>query len=398
MRAPDCYSWRGLEGAVMQKTATDFIPFSVPFVTGAELDNLAQVVANDHTQGDGRFTASATAKLRNLTGAEGVLVTTSCSHALDMSLLLLEVGPGDEVILPSFTFPSAGNAIAQRGATAVFVDCDMATGNIDVEQAIIATTGRTKAIIVMHYGGVPIALEPLLAHAAANNIAVIEDAAHGLGVRTTVGQLGTRGTFGTFSFHATKNVQAGEGGALLVNDARYQLAAEIIREKGTNRSQFLRGEVDKYTWMERGSSYLPSEYNTAVLDAQLDAFGEIQSKRESIWNRYALGLASWAIENRVTLMDPPLGMHASHLFYLLTPTWDDQASLIRHLRAADVGATFHYQPLHSSPAGIRYGRPVGKLRNSTDFAHRLVRLPLWTGMTDSQVERVVSAVTSWRAA
>lgn len=381
----------------MVKTTTGFIPFSVPYVTGREIDNLAAVIANDHTQGDGPFTASASQKLRNLTGAEGALLTTSCSHALDMSLLLLDIGPGDEVILPSFTFPSAGNAIAQRGATAVFVDCDMSTGNIDVEQAIVATTNRTKAIIVMHYGGVPIALEPLLAHAAANDIAVIEDAAHGLGVQTTVGQLGTRGTFGTFSFHATKNVQAGEGGALLVNDQRYQLAAEIIREKGTNRSQFLRGEVDKYTWMERGSSYLPSEYTAAVLDAQLDAFGDIQTLRTSIWNRYSLGLASWAIENRVQLMDPPLGMHAAHLFYVLTPSWAAQSSLITHLRAHGVGATFHYQPLHSSPAGIRYGRPVGKLRNSTDFSHRLVRLPIWAGMTDEQVDRVIAAITSWRA-
>lgn len=379
------------------RTLTGFIPFSVPYVTGQELSNLGQVVASDHTQGDGPFTKSATAKLERIAGASAALLTTSCSHALDMTLLLLDIGPGDEVILPSFTFPSAGNSIAQRGATAVFVDCDLTTGNINVEQAIAAITPRTRAMIVMHYGGVPVVLEPLLAHAASHNIAVIEDAAHGIGVQTTVGALGTRGTFGTFSFHATKNVQAGEGGALLINDKRYQLAAEIIREKGTNRSQFLRGEVDKYTWMERGSSYLPSEYTAAVLDAQLDEFGQIQRLREAIWNRYSLGLAGWALEQRVQLMDPPLGLHASHLFFMLAPSWKAQDELLAHLRAHGIGATFHYQPLHSSPAGIRYGRPFGKLDNSIDFAKRLVRLPLWAGMTEDQVSRVLDAVTAWRA-
>lgn len=381
----------------MVRTTTDFIPFSVPFVTGAEIDNLARVVASDHTQGDGSFTHAATEKIQRLTGARSALLTTSCSHALDMSLLLLDIGPGDEVIIPSFTFPSAANSIALRGANAVFVDCDIATGNISIEQALAAITPRTRAIIVMHYGGVPVALEPLLAVAASHNIPVIEDAAHGFGVQTSVGALGTRGTFGTFSFHATKNVQAGEGGALIINDEQYQLAAEIVREKGTNRSQFLRGEVDKYTWMDRGSSYLPSEYTAAVLDAQLDEFGQIQQLREAIWDRYSLGLAAWAVENRIQLMDPPLGQHAAHLFFLLAPSWEEQSQLLGHLRSHGVGATFHYQPLHSSPAGIRFGRPFGKLSNTIDFAQRLVRLPLWAGMSDEQVDRVLAAVTSWRA-
>lgn len=371
------------------------VPFSVPFVTGHEIENLGRVVSHDHTQGDGPFTASATQKLEFVSGAKSALLTSSCSHALDMSMLLLRVEAGDEVILPSYNFPSAGNAIVTRGATPVFVDIDSHTGNADPEQVINAITPKTKAIMVMHYGGVPVALEPILAYASAHNIPVIEDAAHGLGVATTVGHLGTRGTFGAFSFHATKNVQAGEGGALVINDDQYQLPAEIAREKGTNRSQYLRGEVDKYTWVGRGSSYLPSEYTAAVLDAQLDQFGTIQSLRESIWNRYALGLSSWAAENGIELMNPWLGVHAAHLFYLLTPNWADQDSLIRHLRSKGVVGTFHYQPLHSSPVGIEFGRPHGTLSRSTDFSHRIVRLPLWAGMTDEMVDRVIDAVQTW---
>lgn len=378
-----------------QARTSTAIPFSVPYVTGTEIENLQRVIAQDHTQGDGPFTASATKKLEQVSGGQSALLTSSCSHALDMAMLLLRVEPGDEVILPSYNFPSAGNAIVTRGATPVFVDNDVHSGNVDPEQVIDAITPKTKAIIVMHYGGVPVALEPILAYASAHEIPVVEDAAHGLGVATTVGNLGTRGTFGTFSFHATKNVQAGEGGALLINDDRYQLPAEIAREKGTNRSQFLRGQVDKYTWVGRGSSYLPSEYTAAVLDAQLDQFGTIQALRESIWTRYSLGLSGWAAENGVELMTPWLGVHAAHLFYLLVPTREEQSDLIRHLRRNGVVATFHYQPLHTSPVGIEYGRPHGNLARSSDFAQRIVRLPLWTGMTDDMVSHVIEAVQSW---
>lgn len=378
-----------------QSRTPSTIPFSVPYVTGRELDNLAAVIASDHTQGDGPFTRRATETLERISGARSALLTSSCSHALDMSMQLLELEPGDEVIVPSFTFPSAANSVALSGATAVFVDCEPTTGNIDAEQAIAAVTPKTKAIVVMHYGGMPVNLEPILNYAAAHEIAVIEDAAHGIGVQTTAGKLGTLGTFGTFSFHATKNVQSGEGGALLVNDERYQLAAEIVREKGTNRSQFLRGEVDKYTWMGRGSSYLPSEYTAAVLDVQLDDFNHIQSLRESIWNRYALGLTGWAAEHGVQLMQPPHGLHAAHLFYLLVPRHEQQDQLIAHLRQQGIVATFHYQPLHSSPAGLRWGRPFGELSNSIDFSQRLVRLPLWAGMSDEAVQRVIAGVTTW---
>lgn len=377
------------------RTATGFIPFSVPYVTGQEISNLAQVVASDHTQGDGPFTEKATAKLKQVSGAQSALLTTSCSHALDMSLMLLQIGPGDEVVLPSFTFPSAGNSIAQRGATAVFVDCDRTTGNIDVEQAIAAFTPNTRAVIVMHYGGMPVDLDELIRIASARGIAVVEDAAHGLGVATNAGPLGTQGTFGTLSFHATKNIQSGEGGALLINDESYQLAAEIIREKGTNRSQFLRGAIDKYTWVDWGSSYLPSEYTSAVLLTQLEHFDEIQAQRNAIWNRYAAELQAWADERSVIFMTPTGAPHAAHLFAVLMPDADGQSSMLSHTKSHGVLSTFHYQPLHNSPAGERFGRTFGALPRTIDLSQRLVRLPLWAGMTQDQVGQVISAVTSW---
>ena len=371
------------------------VPFSVPFVTGGEIERLGRVIASDHTQGDGPFTKLASRKIERITGAGSALLTGSCSHALDMSMQLIGVGPGDEVILPSFTFPSAANAIVLAGATPVFVDCEPETGNVDTDAVLAAVTERTRAVIVMHYGGVPVNLEPLLA-LNERGIAIVEDNAHGLGVQSHLGQLGTIGSFGTLSFHATKNLQAGEAGSLLVNDERFALQAEIVREKGTNRSQFLRGQVDKYTWVERGSSYLPSEYTAAILDAQLDAFDEIQMKRIAVWNRYAAELAEWAEATGVTLMRPAGGVHAAHMFFVLTPTATDQQNLLAHARSVGVQATFHYQPLHRSPAGERYGRTHGELASTVDFASRLVRLPLWTGMSSAQIDRVISAVTTWR--
>ncbi|MGV1034428.1 MAG: dTDP-4-amino-4,6-dideoxygalactose transaminase [Microbacteriaceae bacterium] len=378
-----------------QLQTSTIVPFSVPYVAGAEGENLQRVINSDHTQGDGDFTRASTEKIQQLTGADAVLLTTSCSHALDMSMMLMNIGPGDEVILPSFTFPSAANSVALRGATVVFVDCDQATGNIDVEQAISACTDRTRAIVVMHYGGMPVELTGLQTFADARGIAIIEDAAHGFGVRTDSGSLGTQGRFGTFSFHATKNVQSGEGGALVVNSADDVVAAEIMREKGTNRSQFLRGAVDKYTWVNRGSSYLPSEYTAAVLDAQLGAFQHIQQLRHAVWSYYAAELADWADRFGIELMAPPNGIHAAHLFYLLVPEWSDQTSLIEHTRSRGVISTFHYQPLHSSPAGQRFGRTDGALPHTDAIARRLVRLPLWAGLTTNQLERVVDSVQSW---
>ncbi|MCS5496239.1 dTDP-4-amino-4,6-dideoxygalactose transaminase [Cnuibacter physcomitrellae] len=373
------------------------VVFSRPFRAPGELENLDRVLRSDHSHGDGVFTASATARLREITGAGHVLLTTSCTHALEMASMLLDLGPGDEVVLPTFTFPSAATAIVTRGATPVFADIDPRTGNLDPESVAEAVTERTRAISVMHYGGVAADLDALEAIARPRGIPIIEDNAHGLGGVSGGRRLGTEGAFGAQSFHDTKNVHCGEGGALLINDERYVARAEIIREKGTDRSRFLRGAVDKYSWQDAGSSYLPSELNAAVLDAQLAAFDEIQRRRRAVWDAYAAGLADWAGEHGVDTMSATPGLeHSAHLYYLLLPEHEDQQALIAHLKARGVRAAFHYIPLDSAPAGLRYGRRVRPLDRAARFHDRLVRLPLWAGMTDAEVERVVDGVRSFR--
>lgn len=374
-------------------SSIDVIPFSRPFRTARELENLSAVLESDHSHGDGPFTASASARLKSITGAGEVLLTTSCTHALEMASVLLGIGVGDEVIMPSFTFPSAADAIARTGALCVFVDIDSATGNLDPAQVAEAVGPATRAISVMHYGGVPVDSEAIGQIAARVGIPIIEDNAHGLGVAG----LGTVGVLAAQSFHDTKNVHCGEGGALLINDPGLMQRAEIMREKGTNRSQFLRGQIDKYSWVDWGSSYLPSELNAAVLDSQLSEFDQIQARRHAIWQRYATELAEWAAENSMTPMNPPGGVHAAHLFYLLMPDWPSQTAFIAHLRAVGVQAAFHYVPLDTSVAGRRYGRTLRTLDRSEDFSRRLVRLPLWAGMSDDDVGRVIEAVTSWRS-
>lgn len=271
--------------------STDRVIFSRPFRARRELANLEAVLASDHSHGDGQFTASATAKLKAITGAPHALLTTSCTSALEMAGLLLELGPDDEVIVPSFAFTSTATSMALRGATCVFADIDPASGNLDPESVAAAVTERTKAVVVIHYGGVAADMEGLLALAAQYGFAVVEDNAHGLGGSWRGRPLGTIGTLGTLSFHDTKNVHCGEGGALLLTDEILMARAEIIREKGTDRARFLRGAVDKYSWQDIGSSYLPSELNAAVLDAQLDEFDTIQSGRHRVWDAYAAGLA-----------------------------------------------------------------------------------------------------------
>ncbi len=367
------------------------IPFSRPFRTANELPNLAAVLESDHSHGDGPFTRSATARLKEITGAPHLLLTTSCTHALEMATSLLDIGVGDEVILPSFTFPSAADAVARTGASCVFVDIDPATGNIDVDQVAEAVGPATRAISIMHYGGVPVDMAAIAAIHDETGIPIVEDNAHGLGVPG----LGRVGILAAQSFHDTKNVHCGEGGALLINDPALIERAEIMREKGTNRSQFLRGQIDKYRWVDWGSSYLPSELNAAVLDSQLNEFDEIQRRRFSVWNRYAEQLADWCDRHAVTAMDPAGGIHAAHLFYLLMPTGNGQDRLIEHLRSQEIHAAFHYIPLDSAPAGLRYGRTMRVLGRSEDFSRRLVRLPLWAGMSEDQVSRVIEAVQSF---
>ena len=376
--------------------ALDVIPFSMPYNSVNELANVSEVLRSGHVHGDGIFTARATERLVEITTADHVLLTTSGTHALEMASYLLGMGEGDEVILPSFTFPSAANAVARTGATCVFVDIDPATGNIDPQQVSEAIGARTKAISIMHYGGVPVDIESISSIAREHDLPIIEDNAHGLGVVADAQTLGTVGVLAIQSFHDTKNVHSGEGGALLINDRRMIERAEIMREKGTNRSQFLRGQIDKYSWVEWGSSYLMSELNAAVLDAQLEDFTEIQNRRFAIWDFYFLELGGWADAVGARVMDPPGRIHAAHVFYLIMPNWQAQSELIAHLRAAGVVAAFHYVPLDTSPAGQRYGRTLRSLDRSEDFSRRLVRLPLWAGMTDDQVSRVVEATRSFR--
>ncbi|MEG0028004.1 MAG: dTDP-4-amino-4,6-dideoxygalactose transaminase [Aurantimicrobium sp.] len=372
------------------------ILFSVPFVAQGTLDNLAAVIADGHVHGDGSFTQSASSKLETITGSSKVLLTTSGTAALEMSVRLLGIGVGDEVIVPSFTFSSGAASIVAAGGVPVFVDIEGDSGNIDPALVEAAITPKTKAISVMHYGGVPVDMDAIMAVSRKHNIPVIEDNAHGLAVNSKYGRLGSIGTVAIQSFHDTKNIHCGEGGAVLINEPALVEAAEIMREKGTNRSKFLRGQVDKYTWVEWGSSFLPSELNAAVLDAQLDEFYSIQKKRFAIWNRYTSELASWAEENSVKLMSPSDGVHAAHVFFVLMANQEKRDALLTHLRESGVFGTFHYVPLHSSPAGKKYGRVHGSMDKTEAFANRLARLPLWPGMSEEQISRVISEVKSFR--
>ncbi|WP_280215469.1 dTDP-4-amino-4,6-dideoxygalactose transaminase [Nocardia cyriacigeorgica] len=375
---------------------TDRIIFSRPYRAAAELENLRAVLDSDHSHGDGRFTKAATAKIKAITGSPHALLTTSCTHALELAALLLELGPDDEVIVPSFAFTSAATSIALRGATCVFVDIDPETGNIDPAAVAEAVTARTKAVLVMHYGGVAAEMGPLLAVAAEHGLEIIEDNAHGLGGTWRGRALGTIGTLGTQSFHDTKNVHCGEGGALLLSDEILMGRAEIIREKGTDRARFLRGQVDKYSWQDIGSSYLPSELNAAVLDAQLAEFDRIQAGRHRVWNAYAAALPDWSRRNDVRVMRVPGDReHAAHLFYLRLPTEDSRDALIGHLAGRGIVAPFHYVPLDSSPAGLKYGRTPVPCTRSAEFSATIVRLPLWPMLETSQIERVVDAVQAF---
>ncbi len=373
------------------------IMFSKPYRTGHEESYLADVLKSTVWHGDGEFTTRATTWLTDFTGAPSALLTTSGTHALELAAVVLDLGPGDEVIVPTFTFPSTATAVALRGATPVFVDVVPETMNLDVAAAAAAITERTRAIFVVHYGGVAVDLDRLTELAATHDLAIVEDNAHGLGGYFDGRHLGTFGTFGAQSWHDTKNFTCGEGGALLVNDPDQLQRAEIVREKGTNRSQFLRGQVDKYTWVDQGSSFLPSELQAAVLMAQFDSYAEIQQKRHAVWNAYATELPAWAADHGITLMTvPERREHPAHLFYLLLPTHRDQQAFIASLREQEIVAPFHYQPLHDSPAGKQLGRTPFPCDVAGDRAHRLVRLPLHANLTETDVDRVLSAVTAYR--
>ena len=377
--------------------AVDRVMFSEPFRTGREERYLAEVLESRLWHGDGSFTKRATDWLVAFTSTHAAMLTTSGTHALEMAALLLDLGPGDEVIVPSFTFSSTATAVAMRGATPVFVDVREETLNIDPEKANAAVTPRTKAIFVLHYGGVAAEMGPLLKLAGDHDLRVVEDNAHGIGAYLDGQHLGTFGTFGMQSWHDTKNITSGEGGALLLNDPAYFERAEIVREKGTNRARFLRGAVDKYTWVDVGSSFLPSELVAAVLMAQFDHFDAIQARRHAVWDHYAQGLVEWAelIGARVMTV-PESRRHPAHVFYVVMPGPADQLGLIAHLAAHDIVATFHYQPLDTSPAGQALGRAPEPCDVTASAAARLVRLPLHAGMSDSAAQRVSEAVRAYR--
>ena len=372
------------------------IRFNVPYIAAATEAYLHESLSSGTLCGDGPFTRRATAALSELVGGRDTLLTTSCTHALELAWLLLDLRPGDEVIMPSFTFVSTANAVALRGAVPVFVDIRPDTLNLDEQRLEAAITPQTRAICVVHYGGVACAMDEICAVAERHGIAVVEDNAHGLGGSYRGRPLGTLGLMAAQSFHETKNLQCGEGGALVLHDDALKDRAEILREKGTNRSRLIRGAIDKYTWVDVGSSYLPSDLLAAVLLAGLDEFASIQARRQAVWTAYDDGLADWADSHGVRRPTVPEGSHApAHLYQLVLPQAGQQSALIKHLAAEEIQSTFHYLPLHDSDAGRRYGRLGTPCPVTESVSASLVRLPLHPGLSSDDVARVIAAVQSY---
>ena len=373
------------------------IPFNWPAVIGRELEYVAQAAASGHLAGDGPFTKKCEALLQQHTGAGRALLTTSCTHALEMAALLLDIRPGDEVIVPSFTFVSTANAFVLRGAKPVFIDVRPDTLNVDERQLAGLISPSTKAIVIVHYAGVACEMDAIMEMANRAGVPVIEDNAHGLFGRYKGRPLGSFGTMATLSFHDTKNVTCGEGGALLVNNPELVARAEILREKGTNRSRFFRGQVDKYTWVDLGSSYIPSELLAAFLLGQLEQFQSIQASRRCVFEAYATGLTTWAQANGVILPHVPTDCEpAWHMFYLLLPRLDVRQRFIAQLKAQSIHSVFHYLPLHLAPMGVAANPSRGRCLVTEDVSDRLVRLPFFTTMTSSDQSRVIDAITSLR--
>jgi len=373
------------------------VAFNRPFLGGAEARYVAEALASGHLCGDGSFTKRASLLLERELGAPRVLLTTNCTHALEMCALLLELGPGDEVIVPSFAFVTTASAFSLRGARLVFADVRPDTLNLDERTLAGLLTPRTRAIVALHYGGVACEMDELLALARPGGVALVEDNAHGLFGTYRGRKLGTLGRLATQSFHETKNLTCGEGGALVVNDPALVARAEIVREKGTNRARFLRGQVDKYTWVEQGSSYLPSELLAAVLLAQLEAAATIQAARQRVWQRYRTELASWARASGAVFQHVPEHCEQpAHVFALLLPDLATRTAFLAHLKSRGVQAVFHYQPLHLSEVGRALGGRPGQCPVTESIADRLARLPLHAGLTAAELARVVEAVTSFR--
>ncbi len=369
------------------------ISFNIPPYTGKEIDYIKEAVASQKICGDGQFTKKCSAWMEERTGSSKVLLTTSCTHATEMAAMLSNIQPGDEVIMPSYTFVSTADAFVLRGAKAVFVDIRPDTMNIDERLIEDAITDKTKAIVPVHYAGVGCKMDKIMEIAQKHNLLVIEDAAQGV-MSTYKGKaLGTIGNFGCYSFHETKNYSMGEGGALLIRNKEDVEQAEIIREKGTNRSKFFRGQIDKYTWVEAGSSYLPSELNAAYLYAQLELADEINNNRLASWNRYYEGLKKLKDEGIIELpVIPEDCTHNAHMFYIKNRDLDERTEFMSYMKENGVGCVFHYIPLHSAPAGLKYGRFNGEDKYTTKESERLARLPLYYNLTEEDQEKVIDTI------
>lgn len=373
-----------------------FVDFNKPVTVGRELEYIQQAIDNGHISGDGPFTKKCHAFLERELGVPKVLLTTSCTHALEMSALLLDIQPGDEVIIPDFTFVSTVNAFVLRGASPVFVDIRPDTLNLDESKLEAAITSRTKAVVPVHYAGVGCEMDAIMDTAARHHIAVVEDNAHGLFGRYRGKYLGTFGSMASQSFHETKNFTSGEGGALLINDPALVERAEIIREKGTNRSRFFRGQVDKYTWVDIGSSYLPSDILAAFLFAQLEQRELIQRHRKEVWELYYSGLREWADKYGVQLPFIPEHCEQSyHMFYLLLPTLELRQKMIAFLRERGVYSVFHYLPLHLSEMGGRFGGKPGDFPVTESVSDRLIRLPFHNALTSAEQEQVIDILQAF---
>jgi dTDP-4-amino-4,6-dideoxygalactose transaminase len=375
------------------------IPFNRASLAGSEVQNILQAVESGHISGDGRFTKLCRDYLQEVLGVPRVLLTTSCTHALEMIALLLDLIPGDEVIVPSFTFVSTVNAFVLRGVRPVFVDIRPDTLNLDEALIESKITAKTKAIVVVHYAGVGCEMDRILELGRRHGVPVIEDNAHGLFGRYRGKYLGTLGCMAAQSFHETKNCTCGEGGALLINDPQYIDRAEIIREKGTNRSRFFRGQVDKYSWVDVGSSYLPSDILAAFLLAQLESRERIQMARRKVWERYFDALSAWAAEQGVQLPVIPADCdQAFHMFYLLMPAPRHRDALIAHLKERGILSVFHYLPLHLSEMGLKFGGKAGDCPVTESVSDRLLRLPFYNTLSWDDQERIVDSIHSFECA
>jgi dTDP-4-amino-4,6-dideoxygalactose transaminase len=373
------------------------VPFNRPSFVGTEHERMREAMDRIQISGDGYFGRRCEALLQEITNTKRALLTTSCTHALEMAALLLELAPGDEVIVPSFTFVSTANAFCLRGATPVFVDIRPDTLNLDEAKLEERITPRTRAVVPVHYAGVGCEMDAIGEIATRHRLAIVEDNAHGLFGHYRGRPLGSFGTFATQSFHETKNVICGEGGALLVNDLQYAERAEILREKGTNRSRFFRGQIDKYTWVDLGSSYVLSDLLAAVLSSQLEARESIQSRRRELWQRYDRELVAWCDANDVRRPSvPPHCEQAYHMYYLLLPSLAVRQRLIAHAKSRDVHPVFHYLPLHASPMGERFGARVGDCPVTEQMSDRLLRLPFFTAMTPDEQARVIEVILEFR--